>query len=81
MHKQFVMVLSVILFSTGSELLADSKNDEKRPASFESLNLMAMVKNLAPAPNWIGNEDRFWVKNENMDGVRYRIVNLIEEIY
>jgi hypothetical protein len=34
-----------------------------------------MVKNLRPAPNWIGDDDRFWIRNETAGAVDFVVVD------
>ena len=45
------------------------------PAEFESAALMALVTNLRPEAHWIGDEDRFWMKQETGDGARFVVVD------
>ncbi len=43
----------------------------------ESLALMALVKKFAPIPNWIDGSDRFWVKHETSEGIRFLVIDAV----
>ncbi len=49
--------------------------DEERAASFESAFLIQKVKNLAPRAHWIGDSDRFWLRNEAENGVSFEVID------
>lgn len=50
--------------------------DEERAAAFESAPLVMKIKNLRPIANWINGEDRFWVKDESLEGHRFIVVDV-----
>ncbi len=77
MPRIFPRALLALLCFSGGPALADSDPSDGRSIEFESANLMAQVKNLFPAPNWINGEDRFWVKNESADGSRFIVVDVV----
>jgi dipeptidyl aminopeptidase/acylaminoacyl peptidase len=71
-----VVGLSTAAFLLGNTAWAAATTTEADQASaFESAALVALVKNLAPAPNWIAGSDRFWVKNESAEGTRFLVVD------
>ena len=78
-HARSVAVAAIALwavsgFATDSdEALQDPAG--KDPAEFESAALMALVTNLRPEAHWIGDEDRFWMKQETGDGARFVVVD------
>lgn len=78
-HTRSVAVVAIALCAV-SGCATDS--DEARqdpagqdPAEFESAALMALVTNLRPEAHWIGDEDRFWMKQETGDGARFVVVD------
>lgn len=46
-----------------------------RASEFESARLMSLVRNLCPSLHWIGDSDRFWVRNETAEGTRFVVVD------
>ena len=74
-----VAVAAIALWTVGG---CATDGDEARqdpagqdPAEFESAALMALVTNLRPEAHWIGDEDRFWMKQETGDGARFVVVD------
>lgn len=66
---------AAVLSLLGGTALADESAAADRVAAFESARLMSLVRNLRPIPHWIGRSDRFWVRSETPDGVRFIVVD------
>ncbi len=49
--------------------------DIERASQFYPANVRRLVRNAAPAPNWIANTDHFWYRHEVEGGVRFVTVN------
>ena len=73
-HTRSVAVAAIALWAV-SGCATDSDEARQDPAEFESAALMALVTNLRPEAHWIGDEDRFWMKQETGDGARFVVVD------
>ena len=73
-HTRSVAGAAVALWAV-SGCATDSDDAGQDPAEFESTALMALVTNLRPEAHWIGDEDRFWMKQETGDGARFVVVH------
>ena len=65
----------VLLLATAPAAQSETPTIHERSAEMESSALMSKVKNLNPTARWIGDEDRFWVRDETADGLRFRVVD------
>jgi dipeptidyl-peptidase-4 len=71
-----VLCLLATAFGVGNLAFAATDSTTADPAAAsESAALFALVKNLAPSPNWIADSDRFWVKNETSEGTQFLLVD------
>ena len=68
-------IVALLSLHTGCSTPTQTPNSTIDPAELESANLMALVTNLRPEAHWIGNQDRFWMKQETGDGVRFVAVD------
>lgn len=73
--RTMVGTLAVTTSLLAGAALADETAAADRAAQFESAKLMSLVKNLRPSPQWIGDTDRFWVRNETPGGVTFIVVD------
>lgn len=65
---------AIMASALASAAFADASAAAERAAQFESARLMALVKNLRPSPHWIADSERFWLRNETPEGVRFIVV-------
>ncbi len=68
------LLAAACAFTHSACAATDSAETDLATAS-ETFALMALVKNLAPSPNWIDGSDRFWVRNESPEGTQYLMVD------
>lgn len=68
-------VVALFCLLTGCGTPTHTPGSTIDPAELESTKLMALVTNLRPEAHWIGDQDRFWMKQELADGVRFVVVD------
>ena len=70
-----LLTAAAVAVCTTSACAADDNGASLDAADWESAALMPLVANLRPEAHWIGDEDRFWMKQETGDGARFVVVD------